>query len=512
MKNLSLFFILVSFTLMMSCKKSFLDLTPEDSQSGETFYKTKAQFDQALTAAYTPLTDLMNNDFYATEMRSDNADYQYFSVNRGTAYVMAENIPDFMDESTNNYTNNIYFHCYHGISFTNIILDKIQNAAFSDSAKASIIGEAEFLRAFYYFRLVRLFGDVPLYLKETKTAEDAFLARSKAEDIYAQVIKDAKDAIAKLKAPQKFPQSGHASKGSATMLLADVYMTQHKYAEAVTLLESLSGMGYQILPDYSAVFSTSNKNNRESIFEVQYMQGVQGGLQSNFIYKFLPRTLDTKIITGVTTNTSTVGGWNTPTDDLIASYEPGDKRLDASIGIVEGAYNASDLFVYSADKSIIGYTPAPGKIGIPYTRKFQHPSETSNNTDDNWPVYRYSDALLLLAAALNEQGKGPEALPYVNRVRSRAGLAEIGTTGKEELRKIILHERRVELAFEDHRWFDLLRTGNAIEVMNAYGKVMKSTYKYLNPASYNVTKDRLVYPIPESEMGLNTLLTQNPGY
>lgn len=242
------------------------------------------------------------------------------------------------------------------------------------------------------------------------------------------------------------------------------------------------------------------------------MQGVLGGLQSNFIYQFLPRTKNTAVVTGVATNTSTIGGWNTPTQDLISSYEPGDKRLDASIGIVEGAYDASDLFNYSANKSIIGYTPAPGMIGIPYAKKYLHPSETANNTDDDWQMYRYGDALLLLADALNEQGRSTEALPYLNQVRERAGLADVTILNKDELRIKILHERRVELAFEDHRWFDLLRSGTAVAVMNAYGKVMKANSNHLSPASYNVTNDRLLYPIPESEIGLNTLLTQNPGY
>lgn len=512
MKNIFAVLTLFVFMASLSCKKGFLDLTPEDAQSAPGFYKTAEQFEQALIAAYTPLRSLLDNDFFATEMRSDNAHYQYYSVNRGTAYVMKENIADFMDESTNNTTNNLYFHGYHGVSFTNIILDRIEAASFSDSAKNHIIGEAKFLRALYYFRLVRFYGDVPLFLKETVTAEDAFLPRSKKEEVYAQIIADAKDAMARLAPPENFPQSGRATKGSATMLLADVYMTQKKYSDAEPLLKSLAGMGYGLLPDYASVFSTSNKNSKESIFEVQYMQGVQGDLQSNFIYEFLPRTLDTKVVTGVKTNNTSTGGWNTPTEDLINSYEPGDKRLDATIGIVEGSYNASDVFNYSAHKSIIDYQPAPGKTAVPYTKKYLHPSETANNTDDNWPIYRYADALLELAESLNEQGKGGEALTYLNQVRDRAGLPATVTTNQAELRDIILHERRIELAFEDHRWFDLLRTGKAIEVMNAYGKVMKSKYNYLSPASYNVTKSRLLYPIPESEIGLNEALTQNPGY
>ena len=297
------------------------------------------------------------------------------------------------------------------------------------------------------------------------------------------------------------------------MLLADIYMTQKKYADAETLLSTLSTMGYQLLPDYASVFSTTNKNNRESLFEVQYMQGLQGGQQSNFIYLFLPRSLNTSVVTfGVATNNSGTGGWNTPTDDLISSYEPNDKRLDASIGVAEGTYNASDIFTITANKSIVNYTPATGKTGIPYDRKCLHAHTNPNNTDDNWPVYRYAGALLLLAEAQNEQGKTANALANLNLVRTRAGLPAATATDQNSLRDIIAHERRIELAFENQRWHDLVRTGKAIDVMNAYGVKLKQQYSYLTSDSYNVTQDRLLFPIPKSEILTNPQLTQNHGY
>jgi hypothetical protein len=293
-------------------------------------------------------------------------------------------------------------------------------------------------------------------------------------------------------------------------------MTQKKYAEAETLLKTIPAMGYQLLADYASVFSTANKNSTESIFEVQYQQGTQGGQQSNFIYHFLPRSTNTSKVTGVATNNSGTGGWNTPTLDMINSYEPNDKRLDASIGVAEGTYNSSNVFAISANASIVNYVPASGKIGVPYIKKYLNPHSTANNTDDNWPIYRYADVLLLLAEALNEQsGKSTEALIYLNQVRDRAfgaGVSTITTTNQSELRDIIAHERRVELAFENHRWHDLVRTGKAIEVMNAYGVALKQQYSYLDPSSYQVTETRLLYPIPVFEIETNPALTQNPGY
>jgi hypothetical protein len=510
--------------LAVSCKKDFIEQAPDDEIAVNDFYKTEAQFRMALTAAYTPLRDLMNNDFYTAEMRSDNTHYQYYAVNRGTAYVMRENIADFVDDPSNDYSNNVYFACFKGISRANMILDRIDGGMLSDAAKKDITGQAKFLRAFNFFKLVRYFGGVPLFIHEVKEAEQAFLTRSSVDEVYAQIIDDAKDAISKLANPvfTSGKQSGQATKGSATMLLAEVYMNQKKWPEAEALLNTLPAMGYDLLPKYADVFSTANKNSKESIFEVQYLEGLQGGQQSQFIYYFLPRSVgptnaaNVSIVTGVKTDNSGIGGWNTPTQDIIDAYEADDTlRKDASIGIAEGTYNTSNLFSYSANKSIIRYTPAAGKTGIPYIKKYLNTHTNPGNTNDNWPVYRYADALLLLAEAKNEQGKPAEALIPLNKVRARAfgnATHAITNTSQGTLRDIIARERRVELAFENHRWHDLVRTGKAVEVMNAYGMKIKQQYSYLSPASYQVTSNRLLYPIPQSERDLNMGLSQNDGY
>jgi starch-binding outer membrane protein, SusD/RagB family len=512
-----IFIIAVLACTVISCKKDFIELSPEDQIGSANFYKTEAQFRMALTAAYVPLRDLLDNDHYTGEMRSDNTHYQYYQINRGTAYVMRESIADFMDEPSNNYTNAVYFHCFKTISRANIILDRIDGGTLSDAAKNDIVGQAKFLRAWNFFKLVRYFGGVPLFIHEVTEAEQSFLPRSTIAEVYAQIVDDAKDAVAKLSNPvfTSGKQSGQASKGSATMLLAEVYMEQKKYADAEVLLNSLATMGYDLLPNYADVFSTTNKNSRESIFEVQYLEGLQGGQQSNFIYVFLPRSSNTTTITGVKTDNSGIGGWNTPTQDLIDAYEADDTRKNASIAVAEGTYNASNIFTFSANKSIINYTPAAGKVGVPYIKKYLNPHTNPNNTNDNWPVYRYADALLLLAEAKNLQGKSGEALIPLNKVRARAfgnTTHNIITTDPAALTDIIAHERRVELAFENHRWHDLVRTGKAIDVMNAFGVKQKQLYSYLPAASYQVDKNKLLYPIPQSERELNVDLSQNDGY
>lgn len=514
--NCKYLILLVVALAASACSDSFIELAPEDQQSAETFYKTEAQFRQAVAAAYTPLHDLLVNDYFTAEMRSDNTHYEYYEINRGTAYKQRETIADFVDDPTNAYSNAVYFHCYAGISRANIIIGRLAVATgIAEKARNDIEGQARFLRAFNYFKLVRYFGEVPLYLKEVTTAAEASLPRSPVDAVYAQIITDAQTAIEMLVPPAGFPQSGQATKGAATMLLAEVYMTRNEHAKAETLLKTLPAMGYNLLADYAAVFSTANKNSTESIFEVQYLQGAQGGQQSNFIYLFLPRTEKTTLVTGVVTNNTTIGGWNTPTQDIIDSYEPGDKRKDASIGIAEGTYDASNIFTISANKSVVGYTPAAGKTGVPYIKKYLNPHTIANNTNDNWPIYRYADALLLLAEALNGQGKTTEALTPLNQVRDRAfgaGVSPITTTDEDALGDIIAHERRVELAFENHRWHDLVRTGKAVDVMNAHGIALKQLYSYLGSDTYLVDQNKLLFPIPQSERDLNIDLSQNTGY
>jgi hypothetical protein len=510
MKNI--YFILLLAVAAVSCKKEFIDLEPKDSYSAGTFFHNEDQLRQGVAAAYVPLRDLLTNDFYTSEMRSDNTIYQPYPSNRGTAYTYRESLSDFTDNPTNSYSNAVYFHCYTGISRANIVIQRIADVALSPEAKADIDGQAKFIRAWNYFKLVRLFGGVSLFLKEVTKADEAFLPRATVEEVYAQIIADAKDAVAELTPPTMFPQSGQATKGSATMLLAEVYATQKKWAEAEVLLNTLPAMGYALNADYASAFSTSNKNSRESLFEVQYLAGtVVGTAPNNFIYQFLPRTSSTMLITGTVTNNSATGGWNTPTQDLIDAYEKNDRRLDASIAIAEGAYNSSDLLVISANKSVVNYTPAAGKIGVPYIKKYLNlPHVAPNNAGDNWPIYRYADALLLLAEVQNEQGKSPfEAL---NAVRARAGLPATTESSQAGLRVVIEHERRVELAFENHRWHDLQRTGRAIEVMNAFGAKLKQQVNYLSPDAYQVTQNRLLYPIPQSERELDPSLVQNPGY
>lgn len=505
-----------------SCSKKFVTLYPEGQVNEGIFYKSTSDYQEALVGAYTPLRDAANVAFYLEEMRADNTFFDYNAKDRGGSG--SEQLAEFLDGSANTTIFNIWTADYEGIQRTDIILDKIQKppADMTDSARTTIIGQAEALRAHYYFELVRLFGSVPLYLHEVTDAQNAFVNRSPVDSVYDQIIADLTDAVSKLSPPAKFPQSGAVTKGMAATELGLVYLTLKNYAQATPLLQSVTTMGYALLPNYADVFKTSNKNSSESVFEIQYKSGTDGQ-SSQFIYDFIPVTPSTGVILGSSANyNNTAGSWNVPTQDIVNSYEPGDKRLDASIAVVKGHLDAQTDFLPDSVGSILNNKDTAGK-GMGYTTSLTHrfikkqynpPYNTplEYNTDDDWPVYRYSDVLLMLAESLNEQGQSGAALPYLNKVRQRAGLAPTVTTNQSMLRDTIAHERRVELAFENHRWFDLVRTGQAISVMTAYGNLQKQAWGFLLPTSYSVTQNKLVYAIPFRETQTNPNLGQNPGY
>lgn len=475
----------------------FLDIPPQNFLSSAAFYETEEDFEQAINGAYAGLYPIYNEDYIMGEIRSDNTHYIFKSGDRGGQNVQREQIADFMEDPSNRYTNNRWSNSYILIARTNQILSSIEKPVFSETVKKNIKGQALFLRAFTYFYLVQYFGDVPLHLVPSTGLHDVALPKTPINEIYKQIVADLNEATILL--PTKKEQTkGRVTNGTANMLLAHIYMTLKQYVEAETVLKELIlSQQYALLADYSSIFELSNKNSSESIFEIQYLQGTMG-IQSNFIYKFIPGLLDTKELTGVYGNNQSFGGWNTPTDDLLQSYELGDKRKEASIG-------------YYVDEKGNSY---------PYVKKYLHSHLNFDNTDDNWPVYRYANALLLLAEALNEQDKSAEAITYINNVfgetsiRARAGLNAITTSDQHSLRELIIKERRIELAFENHRWLDLVRTGKAVEVLSAYGqKVKASPQKYYYPdgssplpQSYNVNENHLKFPIPDRQIVLNPLL------
>lgn len=509
--------LLIAIVLLGSCKKDFLTLYPQGNLNEGNFYKSTIDFQQGVVGAYVPLRDVSNMAYYMDEIRADNSRYDYNSKDRGNA--LAENLTNFLDASDNPLILTRYQADYNGIARTNVILDRIQNITFkmSDADKNQIIGEAKALRGHYYFDLVKNYGGVPINLHEVKSPNDAYLPRASVDSVYAQIIKDLKDAHDLLPVPNfSGAQTGRATKGSVATELGAVYLQRKDYASAIPYFTEVTLMGYSLYPNYRDIFNPSNKTgNKEIIFDVQYQSGTTGQ-QSDFIYRFTPLTTNTLQILGVSFN-NTVGGWNVPTDDLVSKFSPLDQRFDASIGIVEGTIDANTNFIPTRVASVINYVPTPGTVAKYFAKKYYYTPYPNlyRNTDQNWPLYRYSGVKLMLAECLNETNKPGDALPYLNDVRARAfgaGNGQVTTMDQGMLRDTIALERRLELCFENKRYQDLIRAGQAIPVLTAYGTMMKLMYPYLLPQTYMVTKERLLYAIPLREIQLNSKLVQNPGY
>ncbi|MFD1144451.1 RagB/SusD family nutrient uptake outer membrane protein [Larkinella insperata] len=480
MKRNYLFVALLSLTLG-SCKEEFLALSPISQASTTTFYKTGADLLNALNGAYGALQlNGQYGQFYVvSEVPSDD-----------TRPVLSGSVTDqdefdkFYLRTTNPYLATRWSDGYKGIYRCNAIIDRSAGVTMDEALKSRILGEAKFLRALMYFNLVRVFGDVPLVVKEIIDPQEGYeYSRTPVADIYAQIIKDLTEAEAALPATYTGTNVGRATSGAAKSLLGKVHLTRKNYRDAAGKLKEVIDAGtYELLPSYASVFQASNKNHKESIFDVQYKKGSIGE-GSNFANQYAPENSGNAVIQ------FGGAGNNQPTPDLIAAYEPGDLRKDVSLAT--------------------SYTNTSGaKIDYNFVRKYRDAPVVNNDSEDNWPVLRYADVLLMYAEALNETGNTADALPYLNRIRTRAGLAaktaaEVGT--QAAMRMTLEQERRVELAFEGHRWFDLVRTGRALPILQA-----KATAIGIKT---NLTENNLVFPIPQSQIDINrSKITQNQGY
>ena len=474
-----------------SCKKSFLSIPSETSLSTPVFFKTQADFESAINGVYAPLRTLYNGPAWEMgEMHSDNARYTINPNYRAT--IDQENTADFIYDPSSVLATLAYTTNYLVIARANQVLAPIDAVDFDATVKNNIKGQAYFLRAFCYFNLVQYFGKVPLHLTPATSLGETALAPSSIDSVYAQIISDATQASSLL-LDKTHQDAGRVTSGAAQTLLANVLMVQKKWADAETQLKAVvSSNEYSLLPNYADVFDPANKNNSESVFEIQYKEG-SDGFASNWIYQFLPLMNGASVsaITGVPGEQAiTQEQYNTPSPEIIAAYESGDLRKDVSIG----------------------YAVAVDGNTYPFIKKYLHPHSFITQSNDNWPVYRYSEVLLLLAEALNEQNKTTEALTYLDQVRARAGLGNSSASSQADIRDAIAHERRVELAFENKRWLDLVRTGEATTVIGAYGASIKANpQNYYFPSGYApvpaaFTDIQLLFPYPSSEVALNPLL------
>ncbi|MDR1379938.1 MAG: RagB/SusD family nutrient uptake outer membrane protein [Tannerella sp.] len=489
-----------------------LNVEPHTFVSDDIYYKTESQIQSAVNGVYNKLQDLYNGgdgSLYAlTEMRADNTAFQYYDLDRGIQ--QREEINDFLMTATNLYSRYTWDNLWNAIQQSNVVIDHIDNATYNNpDKKGQYEGEARFLRALLYFHLVRLYGEIPLRDKATSGPKDAFSdSKASVEELYSFIMADVDFAIGNLPAKYTGADVGRATQGAALTLQGEIYLTRHDYQNAVTSFNRVTAMGYELMPDYADIFHPNYKNNVESIFEIQYSASLNRA--SNYIYQWGPRRGRAELI-GVG-GSGDIAGSNSPTLDIINAYEPGDERKDASI-----TYWVSD------ENRTYQESFGPDMDSAAFINKFYHAGTYAidGRADENWPVYRYGYVKLLLAEALNEAGRGSEALPLLNDVRRRAGLAGVSETDQTALREIIFKEERIEVAFENHRWYQLLRTGRAIEIMTAHGNMEKARLQaaaarlqqvcHLSNDAYNIQPYKLLLPLPERECRLNGF-DNNPGW
>lgn len=469
--------------LLSSCGKGFIDLKPISTITTDNFYKTEEDFKNAVNGAYNALrtggTYGVDSYIFA-EIRSDNS----IPVASGSVTDQDE-FDRFYIRTTNPFINNRWSNSYTAISRCNAILDRITPVAMSDALKARYIGEAKFLRALFYFNLVRTFGDVPLVLKEITNGNEGYeYGRNARAEVYAQIEKDLTEAAAALPPSYTGADVGRATAGAARAILGRVLLAQKKFAPAAVELKAVIDLGqYALVPVYANFFVVNNKNNKEAIFDVQYRSGGIG--QGNpWPNSFAPQNSGNAVIM------FGGDGNNAPTDDLLNEYEAGDQRKDATIAT--SYVNANGVTI-------------PGN----FVKKYRDVPGIKNDNGNNIPIIRYADVLLMYAECLNEAGyvAGGDAFNYLNEVRNRAGLADLTAAevpDQAAFRLAMEHERRVEFAFENLRWYDLVRTDRAITVLNG-----KSTQiNLVNP----VTPQNQVFPIPQSQIDINSSkITQNEG-
>lgn len=495
MKNLirytSTFFLVAVLLMGLGGCEKFLDVNPLYTQDAENFFEKPEDFERALIGAY----DLLQGSFiniWIGEIASDNAIAGGESVTDTEGLHEIENMSH---DAVNNELRNVFKWNYAGVARANYILENKDKIDFA--GKDVIIAEAQFLRAFYYFQLVKYFGGVPLVIDERPGVEEArSLQRATQEEVYAQIEKDLTEAASVL--DWNVLVKGKITKGACLGLLGKVYLYQDKFSEAAATLDQVIQSGrYALIDDFNDLFKVSNEGHSESVFAVEY-SGLEGGsydciicLEGNAAPGFH----------GIRQYNGPVYGdgnsYNLPTQDLYDAYSSTDVRRDATVLDID-AFIAAQPNSGSIKYAIGGgghtgyynnkYIKRQGEIGLP---------DNDLTSPVNYIVIRYADILLMAAEAHNRSSTPNDglALTYLNEVRKRVDMPELNSSGTQ-LTQDIWNERRLELSMEGHRFFDLVRTGEAAQHITNF-----------------TTNKHELFPIPQIEIDLaGGTWEQNPNY
>ena len=476
MKSAMRLTIILVFFQLLSCE-GILDKEPIAILDAGSFFQTENDAVQSINAAYNPL--LFNN--------SNNNFLWAFAEVTGDAAIPGGDgsRPGIVEMETFSYTprteelNSYWKLQFKGITQCNLVLDNIVKVNIPELTKNQIIGEALFLRSYYYFLLTQVFGDVPLYLKVTPP-DQLKIKKSSKEDIYKQILSDCDKAANLLPITYNGSNTGRATKGAALAVAAKVSLYTKDYTKVLEYTSKIKALNtYKLVKDYRENFMKLTQNNTESVWEIQHTNLELG--VGNFInqwwasIKFLGY------------------GFAEVTPLYVSVFEPNDPRLKFTVAMNNDPYFG---LIYKNSFSSTTYSP----------RKFlQSNAELTQKADGdiNYPAIRYAEVLLWEAEALIELGRMQEALAPLETVRARARaqtavpgtLPVITSTNQATLRQAVRRERQTELGFELHRFFDLIRWGIAAESLPGFQKGKHE-----------------VFPIPQTEIDLNPSLIQNANY
>lgn len=478
------------FTLGCS---DFLNEDIQGKYSSSTFYKTAEHALLATNACYEPLafTSIENNIWVFGDVASDDATKGGIPGDQSEISF----IENFETTADNGYVEAIWEHYYNGISRCNEVISKVPGIEMDENLKNKYVSETRFLRAYYYFQLVNIFGEIPLKTEPVETSEDLHVPVSSIEIIYGQIETDLLFAKNHLPVDISPADYGRASKGAAFGLLAKVYLYLENYTDALTYVDSLESLNiYGLLDVYKHNFMVDYENNKESVFEIQHLTG-QSPFQGNSLNQWFAPQKENGYF------------FNVPQQNFIDEFELSagdvvDPRLDYTVGRAGQVWINGETF-----------DPAWSPTGFIQKKHLQPLSELNKglkgNGDLNYTYMRFSEILLIKAEALNELNRPFEALIALNAVRTRAResylfdedisgfgaipeglLPPFEETSKSAIQQAIMHERRVELGFEFHRFFDLMRYGTII------------AEDALSHKNFNYETDRY-FPIPQSELDIN---------
>ena len=475
----------LSFLLLSSCKKDFLNVPPEGQVTPNGYYSNPERATQLVNAVYNNLLQWDESTFSWIGISSITSDDANKGSTAGDTGADKNLLDNFTYTATDFSCNEVWVANYRGIVRANRALSILPTVEIKLKLKHRLIAEAKFLRAYFYWNLVRTFGGVPLIDTIVDPTNQASLnkadVRATKAAIYNLIISDLSYAKDSLFSRSEYPAAdlGRVTKGAANGLLSKVYMYLKDWQKAYDFSGAVIKSGqYHLAPDYAKIWREVGNNGPGSLFEIQAVGGpVNLGVQG------------WSVVQGVRGQFG--WGFNTPSKSLEDAYEPGDLRESATI-------------IFPGDTMWDGTVIISNPPNPRYNKK-AYISRTQETFDGNdWEsnkhvrILRYAEALLIHAEAANELGKTSEALQYLNQVRHRAGLADVTITDQAALRLKIWHERRVELGMEGDRFFDLVRQGRAAQV--------------LGPLGFHSPKNDL-FPIPQAQIDISGgTLKQNPGY